>query len=43
MEKWNLKMPRNCKRKKSRLEDRFDEDMYYAICGQIIVIATQVS
>ena len=31
MEKWNLKMPRNCKRKKYGLEDRFDEDMYYAI------------
>jgi hypothetical protein len=37
-------MPRNCKRKKYGLEDRFDED----ICtkpngGQIIVIATQIS
>jgi hypothetical protein len=31
MEKWNLNMPRNCKRKKYGLEDRFDEDMYYAI------------
>src|SRR5215210_3940232 len=28
MEKWNLNMPRNCKRKKYGLEDRFNEDMY---------------
>jgi hypothetical protein len=31
MEKWNLNMPRNCKRKKYGSEDRFDEDMYQAM------------